>query len=110
MSLHDRIRKLEARAEGADAPTPEEFLAADRRGTARLHRKMAEEWGMRGMFTDEDRDLLEGDGAEQAEADADIIHRWRVSQGVTDEVIAAMAERAREKLLGVGKPDSPSDS
>lgn len=109
MSLHDRIRKLEARNELANTPTPEGFLDADRRAVARRHRTMAEQWGMRGMFTDEDSSLLEDDSPAKAAIDADTINRWRISQGVTDEVIAAVAERARARLMSVGTLEASSD-
>ena len=35
---------------------------------------------------------------------AEIVERWERAQGLTDEVLAAKAERARERLLCVGVP------
>jgi hypothetical protein len=80
-ALRSRIRKLEARQALADAPTPEEVLAAWDRVAERARAKLC------GEPVD----------AEAASRDEDLLER----AGYTDEALEAEAEEARQKLLSL---------
>ena len=103
MSLKDRIRKLEAKLKHKDAPTPEKYLQTHRRQVARLHAKIAGFFGGSTIYTEEDREIVEGDTPEDARRDADTVKRWGKAQGVSEEEIASHAEIARQKLQALGR-------
>lgn len=106
MGLKERLRKLEREAEQVEAPTPEEYLAANRRETARRLRRAYERLaripgdgppvshlGARHP----DRELLADDTVEQAETDRRTVEAWERANGAPD--IRSHAKKARARLL-----------
>lgn len=106
MGLAERLLRLEREAELAEAPSPQEYLAAHRRETARRLRGVYERLaripgdgppvshlGARHP----DRELLADDTVEQAETDRRTVEAWERANGAPD--IRSHAEEARARLL-----------
>nr|MDP9484754.1 hypothetical protein [Actinomycetota bacterium] len=83
VNLRDRIRRLEQKAQKANAPTWQEVVAATKRGAKRARAKLVDE------PVDE----------EEAKRDGELLERWRRSQGIGRDVIAQRADEVRARLL-----------
>lgn len=110
MSLRDRVRKLEQRAEEDSVPSWEEYSVATTRQRARnlnsAYGKLNPDLPAR-LLREGDLKLLENDGPEQAEKDRQTVERWRRAQGMADET-ASHAERARQKLKSMVRIRRPA--
>jgi len=110
VSLNDRVRKLEARAERQDTLTWAEYHQASERERVRVlksaYSKLGDDVPGR-LLSDEHRALLDGDTPEQQAQDRNVIERYHAAHGAPD--LRAASEEARQKLRAVGVPKVPGD-
>ena len=111
MGLRARLRRLEREAERANTPIPEEYWAAARRETARRIRGALERLARLPSLDGspvahlgrDNREFLDDDTPERAEADRRTVEAWEGAHGAPD--IGSHAEQGRARLLDMRPKD-----